>query len=101
MNHKRIAQLLTAMKAASEPVKPKLLGFIGEDHLRARFEADGGRPETFKYDRTLDVISGVPRVIEFAFGVHPGAFRWDHTFVRRRKIVGVNWSAADFENDHF
>ena len=53
VNNGRIAKLLAAMQRHSRPVKPKELGFIGKDHLAARFKAAGADPETFKYRRML------------------------------------------------
>jgi DNA topoisomerase VI subunit B len=80
----KIAALLAAMQAASKPVKAKLLGLIGKDHLAQRMA--GVEMETFDYSRTFDVTEdGVPCVVEFAFGWCPEADG-------RRLITGVNWS---------
>jgi DNA topoisomerase VI subunit B len=85
-NKAKIAALLAAMQAASKPVKPKLLGVIGKDHLARRMAAAGAEMETFDYSRTFDVADdGVPCVVEFAFGWCPKA-------ESRRLITGVNWS---------
>ena len=82
----RIAELLAAMQGATKPVKPKLLGLIGKDHLARRMAADGAEMETFDYSRTFDVThDGVPCVVEFAFAWCPEA-------KSRRLITGVNWS---------
>ena len=84
---RKIAKLLAAMKAASAPVKAKLLGLIGKDHLSRRMAAAGVEMETFDYSRTFDTTDdGVPCVVEFAFGWCP------EPEAERRLITGVNWS---------
>jgi DNA topoisomerase VI subunit B len=88
VNDARIAELLDTMKRQSRPVKPKDLGFIGRDHLAARFEAAGADLETFQYRRTVGETDGVPDVIEAAFGWCPDGAD------ERRIITGVNWSPA-------
>jgi DNA topoisomerase VI subunit B len=82
----KTAGLLHAMQAATKPVKPRLLGVIGKDHLAQRMAAAGAEMETFDYSRTFDITDdGVPCVVEFAFGWCPKA-------ESRRLITGVNWS---------
>jgi DNA topoisomerase VI subunit B len=84
---RKIAALLAAMRAASKPVKAKLLGLIGKDHLSRRMAAAGVEMESFNYSRTFDVTDdGVPCVVEFAFGWCP------ESEAERRLITGVNWS---------
>jgi DNA topoisomerase VI subunit B len=85
-NKRKIAALLAAMQAASKPVKAKLLGLIGKDHLAKRMADAGVQMESFNYSRTFDTTEdGVPCVVEFAFGWCPEADS-------RRLITGVNWS---------
>jgi hypothetical protein len=81
----RADKLLKAMQAASKPVKPKRLGLLGKDVLRARFEALGCQPESFNYKQRLGETDGVPWVQETAFGFRPKA-------TGRRFVTGVNWS---------
>ena len=88
VNNGRIAKLLAAMQRHSKPVKPIDLGFIGKDHLAARFKAAGADPETFQYRRFLGETDGIPDVIETAFGWCPDGAN------ERRIITGVNWSPA-------
>jgi hypothetical protein len=88
VNNDRIAKLLDAMKRQSKPVKPKDLGFIGKDHLVARFEAAGADLKTFNYRRSFGETDSVPDVIETAFGWCPDGAD------QRRIITGVNWSPA-------
>jgi hypothetical protein len=82
-----IESLLRALKANSNPVKPKDLGLIGKDHLLARFNEVGVEGETFKYQKVLGEDDGLPWLVETAFG-------WCPTIGGRRIIVGVNWSVG-------
>src|SRR5262249_21634299 len=85
LNEKRLEDLLVAMKANTRPVKPRLLGLIGEKHVKASFERLGCEPESFRYKRRFGEAEGIPWVHEIAFAYCPGR--------QRRLIVGVNWSA--------
>jgi DNA topoisomerase VI subunit B len=82
-----VNSLLKAMRAESKPVKPALLGVIGEDHFRAWFEAQGVELQTLEYRKVADVDerTGRPFVIEIAF-----AARKDDG--ARRLVTGINWS---------
>lgn len=93
---KRIGKLLESMKRHTKKVPAQQIGVIGEDHFLKLFVADGGDPETFQYRRKFNVIDGVPRVIEFAFGVHAAGLKntADLAVPGRRLINAVNWSAA-------
>jgi DNA topoisomerase VI subunit B len=87
-DQRTIPKLLAAMKAATKPVKPKLLGLIGKDHLAQRMAAAGVELKSFDYSRTFDTAEdGLPCVVEFAFG-------WCPEHEKRRLITGVNWSPA-------
>jgi hypothetical protein len=81
----RIEKLLAAMQQHTRPVKPKDLGIIGEDHLRARFAAAGADDKTFRYSRQFIVDNDLPHIIECASGYCPQA-------KLRRIVTGVNWS---------
>jgi hypothetical protein len=92
-NRSGISQLLAAMKRHSAPVPPKLLGVIGAEHLKARFLAAGGAPETFKYERQIGFSRDIPYVVECAFGLRETAL--DGLLVEKRLIVaGANWSVG-------
>jgi hypothetical protein len=94
-----IKRLLRAVQRHTDPVKPAELGVIGKEHLFALMEAAGGEPGTFKYERRLNESKGVPRVVEFAFGVHRDAIATGGIPpLRRRIITGVNWSPASVGN---
>ena len=84
VNRPHIRKLLAAMQKHSRPVKPKDLGLIGEDHLRARFVAAGADERTFRYKREF-VDGDLPQVIEVAFGYCPEG-------TGRQLVAGVNWS---------
>ena len=86
VNRPHIRKLLAAMQKHSRPVKPKDLGLIGEDHLRARFVAAGADERTFRYKREF-VDGDLPQVIEVAFGYCPEG-------TGRQLVAGVNWSPA-------
>jgi DNA topoisomerase VI subunit B len=93
VNKEGIERLLAAMKHNSEPVKPKHLGVIGRDHLKARFLAAGGAEQTFKYERYTGDEDDVPYVIETAFGVQTSGL--DGGNGQGRKLVtGANWSVG-------
>jgi DNA topoisomerase VI subunit B len=81
----QIDRLLAAMKQQSKPIKPSMLGVIGRDHFRKRFEASGAEMESFDYRKVTDTADGIPWVIETAFGWCPDA-------ERRCLVTGVNWS---------
>jgi len=87
-----VANLLAAIKRHTRPVSPTALGIIGQNHLFARMEAAGGEPKTFKYVRTFGVADGLPRVVEYAFGIHREGLTEDSGGPRRIEISGVNWS---------
>jgi DNA topoisomerase VI subunit B len=83
-----IGKLLEAMQAETRPVRPQLLGVIGEDHIRKRFELVGVNLETFNYKRRFRDDNGVPAVIEVGFGFCPSGPP------ERRLVLGVNWSVG-------
>ena len=78
------------MKVSTRVVRlpPAALGVIGEDHIRARFEALACVMESFDYRKVAQIgDDGLPVVIETAFG-----WRGDDCRESRRLITGVNWS---------
>jgi hypothetical protein len=91
-NAKNIAKLLTSLKKHSKLVQPADLGIIGKDHLYRMMEAAGGDPKTFKYAKRLGEDGGIPRVIEFAFGIHRDGLSNASRAPSRKVITGVNWS---------
>ena len=93
-NTENIAKLLASLKKHTKPVRAAELGIIGKAHLYARMEQAGGDPRTFKYERRLGETDGVPRVIEFAFGVHRDGLGNSRTHTWRKEVTGVNCSPA-------
>jgi Histidine kinase-, DNA gyrase B-, and HSP90-like ATPase len=90
-NRNNIATLLAVLKKHSKPVPAGQLGVIGKSHLYRLMEAAGGDPKTFSYKRSDGVTAGVPRVLEFAFGIHRDGLIAGHG-PSRKFITGVNWS---------
>jgi hypothetical protein len=95
VNRKGIAKLLAAMRKRSKPVAAKHLGIIGVEHLKQRFLAAGGNPDTFKYQYRKGMTpDGIPYVVEFAFGLHQSGLLQDGVGVSRKFVTGANWSAG-------
>jgi len=90
-NGDNIARLLAALQQHSKPVRPAQIGVIGKEHLYRLMEASGGDPKTFTYNRSFGETNGVPRVVEFAFGVHRDGLAAGSA-PSRKFITGVNWS---------
>ena len=84
-----IAWLLSAMRALSQPVKPRDLGVVGRDHLLARFTESGADPETFVYRCAAVEHDGPPFFIEAAF-----AYRGDDDEDGADIIEGFNFTPA-------
>jgi hypothetical protein len=91
-NTKNIAKLLASTKKHSKPVQPADLGIIGREHFFRLMESAGGDPKTFTYNRSLGETGSIPRVVEFAFGVHRDGLSNADRAPSRKVITGVNWS---------
>ena len=92
VNTANIVSLLASLQKHTRPIRPVDLGIIGKDHLYRRMEAAGGDPKTFTYNRTIGETNGVPRVIEFAFGIHRDGLAAAGRVPTRKIVTGVNWS---------
>jgi hypothetical protein len=92
VNTDRIAALLEAMKHETKQVPAHHLGVIGQAHFHRYFTNLGVNEDTFQYRKKFKVLDGIPRVIEFAFGVYEQGLKGDK--VQRSLITAVNWSAA-------
>ncbi len=90
-NTGNIAKLLASLKKHTKQVPPADLGIIGKDHLYRMVEEAGGDPKTFTYNRSLSETGGIPRVTEFAFGIHRDGFSAARG-PSGKIITGVNWS---------
>jgi len=63
----QIAFLLAEMKEVADPPSPKVLGFIGKEHFRLKFdEWFGIEPDRFFYRRSECIVGGIPFIIEAA-----------------------------------
>jgi len=82
LNIDRIQQLLTAMQTAARPVKPDLLGVIGEAHCIEALE--GYQAAGIQYRSAKETCEGLPYVLEVAFGILPER--------QRTLIVGLNFT---------
>jgi Histidine kinase-, DNA gyrase B-, and HSP90-like ATPase len=94
VNHECMQKLLRIVQKQTRPVRPELLGVIGEEHLR-RLSLDlGGEPKSFKYFNSLGHdAKGLPYVVEIA----TCAFKeWvtGKDAPSRELITGVNFSAT-------
>jgi DNA topoisomerase VI subunit B len=95
VNRSGITKLLAAMRKHTNPVKPKHLGVIGEEHLKLRFLAAGGSAETFKYQRRHGATDdGIPYIVEVAFGLHESGLTERAGAASRKLITGANWSVG-------
>jgi hypothetical protein len=83
-----IESLLSACQKHSRPVRPKLLGLIGQEHLLSCFRSGGVAEESFKYQKATGETDRLPWVVETAFGYCPKGVD------RRRIIAGVNFSVG-------
>jgi DNA topoisomerase VI subunit B len=91
-NNDNITKLLASLQKHSKPVRPAYLGVIGKEHFYRLMEATGGDPKTFTYNRSFGETGGVPRVVEFAFGIHRDGLAGGGRGPSRKIITGVNWS---------
>jgi hypothetical protein len=91
----QMSRLLKILQTHTRPVRPELLGIIGEAHLRRLSTDLGGEPASFKYFVSPGQnANGVPYLIEIATCVFK---EWVHGKGRpsdRVLITGVNFSAT-------
>ena len=67
VNHRSMEKLLRLVQKHTRPVRPELLGIIGEEHLRSLCKSAGGEPQSFKYFLSAGQdAKGVPYVVEIA-----------------------------------
>ena len=96
VNHQRMEKLLGLLQEHTRPVRPELLGVIGDEHLRKMIVDAGGEPKSFKYSASpgyVDDVSGVPYMVEIAICPYK---KWvDGEDNRNRMLItGVNFSAT-------
>jgi hypothetical protein len=86
-----IKRLLDAMCYHAKPVNPKALGILGRPHLtRVLSDQHGCDAQTINYKRVVAEVSGLPFVLEVAFGANLGAGGEPSA----RTIMGINWSGT-------
>jgi hypothetical protein len=94
VNHGRMDKLLKLLQQHTRPVRPELLGVIGEEHLRRMITDRGGEPKSFKYFTSSGHdADGLPYMIEIATCPFK---RWvaGKDTPRRVLITGLNFSAT-------
>jgi DNA topoisomerase VI subunit B len=96
VDHQRMGRLLKLLQKHTRPVRPELLGVIGEEHLRRLVVGFGGEPQSFKYFvSTEHDTSGRPYVIEIATCPYQ---KWvagkEYEKRGRELITGINFSAT-------
>jgi DNA topoisomerase VI subunit B len=87
IDEKTLERLLVAMQKESKPVKPEVLGILGEEHFRRSIAADPKTSgKTFRYSRQKGFDSrGLPYLVECAFALVDGKSRL------RGLHMGLNW----------
>jgi hypothetical protein len=94
VNHERLQSLLALLRKHTRPVRPELLGVVGETHLRKVCIDLGGEDKSFKYFLFPGHdTAGVPYVVEIAICVSK---KWvaGGRDSGRVLITGVNFSAT-------
>ena len=95
VNHRRMESLLKLLRQHTRPVRPELLGVIGEEHLRQLCESAGGEPKSFKYFLSPGHdADGVPYVIEIATCAYKKWVDGKNETRGRYLVTGVNFSAT-------
>jgi len=94
VNHQRMEKLLDLLQANTRPVRPEMLGVIGEEHLRQLLVNAGGEPKSVKYIVKPGIDNGVPYMVEIAFCPYKQWVDGKDENRGRLLITGVNFSAT-------
>jgi hypothetical protein len=95
VNHRRMQKLLSLLQKHTRPVRPELLGVIGEEHLRQLMIGRGGEPKAFKYFVSPGHASnGLPYMVEIATCPFKQWVAGKKETQERVLITGVNFSAT-------
>jgi hypothetical protein len=95
VNHQRMQKLLRLLRRHTRPVRPELLGVIGEDHLRQLCRTVGGQLQSFKYFLGPGYhADGVPYLVEIATCAYQKWVSGEEDTRGRCLAVGVNFSAT-------
>lgn len=84
----RLGLLLENMQTNSRAINPKLLGVIGDPHMRRWMIEQGAAADSVEYRYKTGEVDGLPYVLEMAFGVMQDSDVW------RRVVSGLNWTPA-------
>ena len=95
VNHQHMKKLLGLVRRYSRPVRPELLGVIGEEHLRRLSVAAGGEEQSFKYFLSVGRNGdGLPYAVEIATCAFKQWVAGKERESNRLLITGVNFSAT-------
>ena len=95
VNHQRMQKLLRLLQKHTRPVRPELLGVIGEEHLRQMIVSAGGEPASFKYFASPGHdANGRPYIVEIATCPFKKWVAGKQETPGRVLITGVNFSAT-------
>jgi Histidine kinase-, DNA gyrase B-, and HSP90-like ATPase len=95
VNHQRMQKLLSLLQKHTRPVRPELLGVIGEDHLRKMIIDLVGEPKAFKYFASPSHdADGLPYMVEIATCPFKQWVAGKKEIHERVLITGVNFSAT-------
>jgi hypothetical protein len=95
VNHQRMQKLLRLLQKHTRPVRPELLGVIGEEHLRQMIVSAGGEPASFKYFANPGHdANGLPYIVEIATCPFKKWVAGKQETRGRVLITGINFSAT-------
>ena len=95
VKHQRMEKLLGLLLQHTRPVRPELLGVIGEDHLRQLCSSVGGELQSFKYFLSPGHdADGVPYLVEIGTCAYKKWVSGKEETRSRYLAVGVNFSAT-------
>ena len=95
VNHQRMEKLLRLLQKHTRPVRPELLGVIGEEHLRELCIRAGGEPKSFKYFASPGHDDdGRPYMVEIATCPSKNGSPAKTKRRERLLVTGVNFSAT-------
>jgi DNA topoisomerase VI subunit B len=95
VNHRRMENLLKLLQHHARPVRPELLGVIGEEHLHQMIVGAGGETKSFKYFASPGHdADGLPYIVEIATCPYKKWVAGKQETRDRMLTTGVNFSAT-------
>jgi DNA topoisomerase VI subunit B len=95
VDHQRMQKLLRLLQKHTRPVRPELLGVVGEEHLRRLCTSVGGEEQSFKYFASPGYdAEGLPYVVEIATCAYKKWVAGKFETRDRYLMTGVNFSAT-------